>query len=49
MNYRDLSDAELAEAQANLERCLEGLYQNGEQGLQKVLDRIYPPIPTEQA
>lgn len=48
MNYRDLADGELAEAQANLERCLEALDQDGEEGLQKALDHIYPPAPTER-
>jgi hypothetical protein len=42
MQIRSLSESELAEALANLERCLEGLEQNGEEGLQRALDRIYP-------
>jgi hypothetical protein len=49
MGLHNLSDAEIAEAQANLERCLEALDRDGEEGLQKALDHIYPPAaPTEQ-
>jgi hypothetical protein len=28
---------------ANLTRCLEAMDQNGEEGLQRALDSIYPP------
>jgi hypothetical protein len=34
--------SDLDEAQENLVRCLEGLDQRGEAGLQEALDRIYP-------
>ncbi len=37
-----LSDAEVQEARENLVRCLDGLDQKGEAGLQEALDRIYP-------
>jgi hypothetical protein len=47
-----LSDADLDQAQANLEHALRGLDEGGEVGLQKALDDIYPeterirePIP----
>ena len=35
--------AGLEESRGNLADCLNGLNQNGEAGLQKALDRIYPP------
>ena len=37
-----MDEDELAEAQRNLERCLEALDERGEAGLQHELDRIYP-------
>ena len=37
-----LSEEQLAEAQRNLERALNGLDHEGEAGLQGALDRIYP-------
>ena len=36
-------DDQEAEAKANLIRCLEALDQDGEEGLQRALDSIYPP------
>ena len=38
-----VSDAELLEAQRNLETCLEALDQGGEEGLEQALDKLYPP------
>lgn len=35
------ANADLDEAQTNLEHCLTGLDQNGEAGLQNALNRIY--------
>jgi hypothetical protein len=47
MQIRRLSESELGEALANLERCLEGLDQDGEEGLQSALDRICPRDASE--
>ena len=39
-----LTDEQIKEGLDNLEMCLDALDQGGEAGLQKALDRIYPPI-----
>lgn len=40
--YQPLTDAQLAEARKNTERCLEAWDQRGEEGLQDELNRIFP-------
>lgn len=39
------SDAQIAVSMSNLENCLTGLDQGGEEGLQGQLDKIYGPRP----
>ena len=41
------SESQLREAEENTARCLEALDQNGEAGLEKELERIYPPRSSE--
>jgi hypothetical protein len=43
------TDAQLDEAELNLERCLEALDERGEPGLQAELDRLYPQPQPDQA
>ncbi|HLI84640.1 MAG TPA: hypothetical protein VKV17_12020 [Bryobacteraceae bacterium] len=40
---KSLTPSEIAEAEENTARLLEALDQNGEEGLQEELDRLYPP------
>ena len=43
--YLPLSAKEIDEAEENLVGCLDAYDQNGEEGLQESLDRIYPRPP----